>query len=200
MVRSGDDLAVRDRSQVVVEDFYRVGVAAKVVQAAPPPPTGPMQLVVQVAERFGVAEFVAESPVFRARVEYWYETEFRTNEELKAEIGQRIEERISKQQREFFLKEQLKEIKKELGLTKEDSQTEADKIEARIGKLTLTDEAREKINEELEKLKLLEPSSPEFNVTRAYLDWLTVLPWGVYTEDNYDIARAARRSTSLVSV
>ena len=55
----------------------------------------------------------------------------------------------------------------------------------------MSPEAQERIDEELGKLKLLEPSSPEFNVTRGYLDWLTVLPWGVYTEDNYDLKHAA---------
>ena len=56
----------------------------------------------------------------------------------------------------------------------------------------MTEEARERIDEELSKLKLIEPSSPEFNVIRGYLDWLTVLPWGVHTEDNYDLKSAAK--------
>lgn len=111
---------------------------------------------------------------------------------LKAQISKRIEERLSKQQREFFLKQQLKEIKKELGLAKDDTQTEVEKFQKRLKKLELSQEAKERIDEEMGKLKLLEPSSAEFNVTRAYLDWLTVLPWGVHTEDNYDIAHASR--------
>jgi len=111
---------------------------------------------------------------------------------LKADISKRIEERLSKQQREFFLKQQLKEIKQELGIAKDDTESEVEKFEKRLKKLTPSPEAQERIDEELEKLKLLEPSSAEFNVTRAYLDWLTVLPWGVYTEDNYDIAKAER--------
>ena len=111
---------------------------------------------------------------------------------LKADISKRIEERLSKQQREFFLKQQLKEIKQELGIAKDDTESELEKFEKRLKKLTPSPEAKERIDEELEKLKLLEPSSAEFNVTRAYLDWLTVLPWGVYTEDNYDIAKAER--------
>ena len=52
--------------------------------------------------------------------------------------------------------------------------------------------SRERIEEEMEKLKLIEPSSPEFNVSRSYLDWLTVLPWGVFTKDSYDISKASR--------
>jgi len=111
---------------------------------------------------------------------------------LKAQISKRIEERLSKQQREFFLKQQLQEIKKELGLSKDDTQSEVEKFEKRLKGLTLSEEASERIKEEIEKLKLLGPSSAEFNVTRAYLDWLTILPWGVYTEDNYDITKASQ--------
>jgi len=103
---------------------------------------------------------------------------------LQTKINKRIEERLSTQQREFFLKQQLKEIKEELGLTKDDKETEVDKYKKRLEKLTLTDEAQERVDEEMEKLSVLEPASAEFNVTRTYLDWLTILPWGVYTEDN----------------
>ncbi|MBT3226173.1 MAG: endopeptidase La [Deltaproteobacteria bacterium] len=112
---------------------------------------------------------------------------------LQAKINKQIEERLSTQQREFFLKQQLQEIKKELGLTKGDNETEFEKFEKRLKGLKLTsDEVKARIDEEMEKLKVLERSSPEFNVTRAYLDWLTVLPWGVYTKDNKDINKAAK--------
>jgi ATP-dependent Lon protease len=110
---------------------------------------------------------------------------------LKAQISKRIEDQLSKQQREFFLKQQLQEIKKELGLAKDEGESEIDKFQQRLKKLVLSDEARERIQDELEKLRLLGPSSAEFNVSRTYLDWLTILPWGVYTEDNYDIDKAA---------
>jgi ATP-dependent Lon protease len=111
---------------------------------------------------------------------------------LKAKISKRIEEQLSKQQREFFLKAQLHEIKKELGLAKDDTQTEIEKYENRLKKLVLSDEAREKVTEEIDKLKLLGSSSPEFNVIRTYLDWLTILPWGVYSKDSYNRKKAAR--------
>ncbi|MBC8257836.1 MAG: endopeptidase La [SAR324 cluster bacterium] len=111
---------------------------------------------------------------------------------LQVKISQRVEDRMSQQQREFFLREQLKEIKKELGLTKEGSESETERYEARIKKLKLSEEAKERIDEELEKLRLIEPASPEYNVTRTYLDWLTILPWGIYSKDFYNIQRAAR--------
>ena len=100
---------------------------------------------------------------------------------LQVKISQRVEDRMSQQQREFFLREQLKEIKKELGINKEGSECEKDKYEARIKKLKLSDEAKERIDEELDKLRLIEPASPEYSVTRTYLDWLTILPWGIYS-------------------
>ncbi len=111
---------------------------------------------------------------------------------LKAKISKRIEEQLSKQQREFFLKQQLQEIKKELGLAKDDTQAEIEKHEKRLKKRVLSDEAREKVKEEIEKLKLLGSSSPEFNVTRTYLDWLTIMPWGIYSKDSYNTKKASK--------
>ena len=111
---------------------------------------------------------------------------------IQARIRKQIEEKLSKQQREFFLHEQLKAIKKELGLEKEGKETEIDRFVQRIESLQLSDEAKERVDDEIAKFKLIEQASPEFTVTRNYLDWLTSLPWGVFTEDSYDIARAAR--------
>ena len=111
---------------------------------------------------------------------------------LQVKISQRVEDRMSQQQREFFLREQFKEIKKELGLTKEGSESETEKYEERIKKLKLTEEAKERIDEELEKMRLIEPASPEYHVTRTYLDWLTILPWGIYSKDFFNIQRADR--------
>jgi len=109
---------------------------------------------------------------------------------LQKKITQQIEEKISKQQKEFFLKEQLKEIKKELGLEKDEKSTEIEKFQEKIEKLKLTEEAAKKIDEEMNKMRLLEPHSAEYGVSRNYLDWLTSLPWGVNSVDNYDIAKA----------
>ena len=111
---------------------------------------------------------------------------------LQKKISQQIEERIAKNQKEFFLREQLKEIKKELGLEKDEKTSEIEKFEERAKKLRLSEEAVKRFNEELEKLKVLEPHSAEYGVTRNYLDWLTSLPWGIYSEDNYDIHKAKK--------
>ena len=90
--------------------------------------------------------------------------------QLQAEIRQRIEERVSKQQREFFLREQLKAIKKELGLEKDDKEADITRFMHRLEERTVSDEAKKRIDEEIDKFRLLEPSSPELNITRNYLD------------------------------
>ncbi len=111
---------------------------------------------------------------------------------LQTKISKQIEEKISAQQREFFLREQLKAIKHELGLEKEGKDTEIEKFQKRLKKLKLNEEAERAVADEMEKLQLIEPTSPEYNVSRNYLDWLTILPWGVFSKDSYSIARARR--------
>jgi len=111
---------------------------------------------------------------------------------LQTRISQKIEEKVSTQQREFFLREQLKAIKKELGLEKEGKTSEIEKFQQRLKGLKLTGEAESAVKEELEKFQLLEPTSPEYNVTRTYLDWLTILPWGKHSRDSYGLKRARR--------
>lgn len=106
---------------------------------------------------------------------------------LQSEINRQIQEKLSGQQREFFLREQLKAIKKELGLEKEGKTSEVEKFQQRLQELTLNEEARKAVDEELEKFQLLEPQSPEYIVSRNYLDWLTVLPWGRFSDDSFDL-------------
>ena len=109
---------------------------------------------------------------------------------LQQKITQQVEDKMTSQQREFFLKEQLKAIKQELGLEKEGKTTEIEKFRKRLVDLSLNPEAQQAVDEELEKFQVLEPLSPEYSVTRNYLDWLTILPWGKQSQDNYDLKRA----------
>lgn len=110
---------------------------------------------------------------------------------LQHEISAEVNTKISEHQREFFLKEQLKVIQKELGISKDDRTADVEAFEARLKDKTVPDPVREKIQEELHKLSILETGSPEYGVTRNYLDWATALPWGVHSKDNLDI-KAAR--------
>ncbi|MFO7924332.1 MAG: endopeptidase La [Bacteroidales bacterium] len=111
---------------------------------------------------------------------------------IQQDIQKQIEDKVSKHQREFFLREQLKVIKKELGLEKDDKSAEIDTFERKIKKLNLTTEASKVINEELEKMKALESGSAEYQVTRSYLTWLTDLPWGIHSDENYDLVIAGK--------
>jgi ATP-dependent Lon protease len=109
---------------------------------------------------------------------------------LHVEINKQIQEKISGQQREFFLKEQLKAIKKELGIEKEGKTSEIEKFQERLKGLTLNEEAKKAVDDEMDKLQLLDPHSPEYTVSRNYLDWLTILPWGKFSQDSYDVEKA----------
>eukprot|EP00753_Platysulcus_tardus_P015599 PLAT5119.1.p1 GENE.PLAT5119.1~~PLAT5119.1.p1 ORF type:complete len:890 (+),score=512.53 PLAT5119.1:56-2671(+) len=110
---------------------------------------------------------------------------------LQMEIQSQVEEKMSENQRRYFLMEQLKHIKKELGMEKDDKEALISKFQERIADLDVPDDVTEVIVEETEKFQALERNSPEFNVTRNYLDWLTALPWGVHSEDCYDLTAAA---------
>ena len=111
---------------------------------------------------------------------------------LQSSINQKIEATISKTQREFFLKEQLKTIKKELGLEKDDRTVDVEKFEERLKKRKLSDEVDKVIQDEMEKLQVLEPQSAEYSVSRNYLDWLTVVPWGMMSKENRDLEKAEK--------
>jgi ATP-dependent Lon protease len=107
-------------------------------------------------------------------------------------IRRSVEERMHTQQREFLLREQLKAIQKELGIAKDDRTAELDKFKGRLTDLTLTAEAQKRVDEEMEKMGMLETGSPEYAVTRNYLDWITLLPWGRHSQDKLDLKRARR--------
>jgi len=111
---------------------------------------------------------------------------------LQFNIRERVEENLNQQQRDFFLRQQLKEIQKELGMVKDERTADAELFEERIEKLTLSSEARKKADEELNKIKILDPQSPEYGVARNWLDWLTQLPWGQVSHDKLDLTRARK--------
>ncbi|XP_022719530.1 lon protease homolog 1, mitochondrial-like [Durio zibethinus] len=111
---------------------------------------------------------------------------------IQESIAKAIEEKISGEQRRYLLNEQLKAIKKELGLETDDKTALSAKFRERLepNREKCPPHVLQVIEEELTKLQLLEASSSEFNVTRNYLDWLTVLPWGNYSDENFDVIRA----------
>ncbi|XP_021560827.2 LOW QUALITY PROTEIN: lon protease homolog, mitochondrial [Neomonachus schauinslandi] len=109
---------------------------------------------------------------------------------LQQRLGREVEEKIKQTHRKYLLQEQLKIIKKELGLEKEDKDAIEEKFRERLKELVVPKHVMDVVDEELSKLGLLDNHSSEFNVTRNYLDWLTSIPWGKYSNENLDLARA----------
>ena len=111
---------------------------------------------------------------------------------LQNNINTKIEATITKSQKEFFLKEQLKTIKKELGIERDEKVSEREKFENRLKDKKVPEDVKIVINEELDKLVTLDTQSAEYAVTRGYLDWLTVLPWGILSKDMHNLKKAER--------
>ncbi len=109
---------------------------------------------------------------------------------LQAKIAEKTQEQLSDQQREFFLRQQLKVIQKELGISKDDRESDIDKFTARLKSLRVPEHVQTRVDDELEKLQILEPASAEYGVTRNYLDWVTSVPWGVMSKDRLDLQHA----------
>ena len=111
---------------------------------------------------------------------------------LQKKIQDQITEKVTKQQREFFLKEQLKAIKQELGLEVDAKNKEYNKFKDVLDGLELEEEVKEKSYEELEKLGLMDTHSPEYSVTRNYLETICSLPWNRLSPESIDIQKARR--------
>lgn len=111
--------------------------------------------------------------------------------ELGKKIQTNVQEELGKSQREFYLREQLKAIRKELG---EDSETEAEvtELQGKIDESGMPDEARKEAQRELDRLQKLPTAAAEYGVIKTYLDWLTSLPWDKSTEGGIDVADARR--------
>lgn len=111
---------------------------------------------------------------------------------LQSKIRTQVEEKMTEQQRKFFLREQLKVIQKELGLAKDDRTADVERFRERLAQRQPPQAALQRIENELDKLAVLESGSPEYAVTRNYLDVITELPWHVYSVDNLDLQHARR--------
>ncbi len=109
--------------------------------------------------------------------------------ELGRKIQSEAQSEMEKTQREYFLREQLKAIRRELGEAGE-QQMEVEEFREKIEKAGMPEEAEKEARRELDRLSKLPTAAAEYSVIRTYLDWLTSLPWNVQTEDNLDIAHA----------
>jgi ATP-dependent Lon protease len=111
--------------------------------------------------------------------------------ELGSKIQSQVREGIDKSQREYFLREQLKAIQKELG-EKDERTVEIDELRRRLIQAKLPPEAMKEGERELDRLAKMPPAAAEYTVSRTYLEWLIDLPWAVSTEDNLDISQAQK--------
>jgi len=129
----------------------------------------------------------------KERLEKIYELLSRELEilEIERKINSRVRKQIDKSQKEYYLREQLKAIQRELG-EKEGNAEEIEHYQEKLAKLEVPEEVKEKVEKELDKLSKLSPGSPEVGVTRTYLDWIFDLPWNTETADNLDIKNARK--------
>jgi len=111
--------------------------------------------------------------------------------ELGGKIQSQVQSEMSKTQRDYYLREQLKAIQQELGETDE-RQAEIKEIRAKIEAANLPDYVLKEVDKELKRFERLPPASAEYTVIRTYLDWLIEIPWNRGTEDNLDLVKAKR--------
>ena len=109
---------------------------------------------------------------------------------IQKKITEQLNEKISKSQREYFLKEELKAIKGELGMAVDAKTSEYQRFKDAVEKLALQGEVKEQVEQELEKFSLMDASSPEFTVTRNYLETIVALPWNDDSRETIDIEKA----------
>jgi ATP-dependent Lon protease len=109
--------------------------------------------------------------------------------QVERKIRSRVKKQMERNQKEYYLNEQMNAIQKELG-EKDEFKVELAEIEKKIESKKLSKEARDKVNKEFRKLKMMSPMSAEATVVRNYIDWILTLPWGEHTEDNWDLDRA----------
>ena len=108
---------------------------------------------------------------------------------IEKQVQSRIRKQLEKNQKDYYLREQIRAIQEELG---DDNSSQNDELRERLRKTPLSDEAREKAERELDRLSRMAPGTPEISVSQTYIEWILDLPWGEYTTDNLDLKRARR--------
>jgi ATP-dependent Lon protease len=178
----------------------------KIVKLSPQLPDDLQTIVINIEQPGRMADYVAsnlpnlsiiskqlvlEQISVRKRLEY-LNTEL-TKElevlELRSKIQNQVQEEVGKSQREYFLREQLRAIQRELGET-DDTQREVDELRTQVEASGMTEEARKEADRELGRLSRMNPAAAEYTVSRTYLDWLVTLPWTVLTTEKIDIVHA----------
>jgi len=169
-----------DELQVVVVNTSHPGKLADLVGS---------NLNLTVEEKQGLIEAID----IKKRLEHL--TVFLNRELEVLEMGSKIQDQVQtelgKNQREYFLREQLRAIQKELGIGDERS-VEIDELREKVQKAKLPEEAEKEALRELDRLSKMQPGAAEYTVSRTYLDWMIILPWSKSTKDNLNIDEAQK--------
>ena len=107
--------------------------------------------------------------------------------ELETKLQYKIHEAVEKNQKDYYLREQIRIYQKELGDTEF---SDAEELRKKLAETPLNDEAREKCAKEIDRLSHMAPGTPEITTSLSYIEWLLEMPWGKYTQDNLDLGRA----------
>ena len=184
-----------------------IGVFEDIVQLSPSLSEEAVAMVRNIEEPGRLADFVAatvpglgsaekqkvlEELDVRSRYELLLRLLSKEREvlQLRSKIESQVQDQLSQTQREFYLREQLKAIQKELG---EDSdQAETEELEKQIEESGMPEEAMKEAKRELKRLSRMNPAAADYTVTRTYLDWLATLPWKKSSGKEVDVAKAAK--------
>jgi ATP-dependent Lon protease len=178
----------------------------KIVSLSPALPDELAAVAMNVSDPGRLADFIAasipsiatptrqellETPDVKLRLKKLVESLTKETEvlELSSKIQSQVQSEMSKSQREYYLREQLKAIQRELGEADERTH-EVEEIRQKIEAAGMTEEAKREALRELDRLSKMPPAAAEYTVARTYLDWLTALPWQRETQDQIDIANA----------
>jgi ATP-dependent Lon protease len=203
-----DDNSLVDNVEIEALTINLKKLAREVIEMMPELPAAATELVESISHPGSLADLIAanvdvpieekqavlETIDLKARMELVLELLNRKREILKLsnKIDSAVKGEMSKTQREYYLRQQLKAIKEELGEMGEDEE-ELDELGERIKKAQLPPEVEKVANKEMNRLKTIPAASSEYTVSRTYLDWIADLPWSKTTEDNLDIENARKQ-------
>ena len=108
---------------------------------------------------------------------------------IEKQVQSRLKKQIDRNQKDYYLREQIKAIQEELG---DKEATDVEELREKLRNTPVNDETREKVEKELERISRMAPGAPEIGVSRTWVEWILDLPWGKYTTDNLDLKRARR--------
>jgi len=206
-----EDKTAADNVEIEALTINLKKLAREVIEMMPELPAAATELVESITHPGHLADLIAanvdvpieekqavlETVDLKARMKLVLELLNRKREILKLsnKIDSAVKGEMSKTQREYYLRQQLKAIKEELGEMGEDEE-ELDELAERIKKAQLPPDVEKVANKEMNRLKTIPAASSEYTVARTYLDWIADLPWSKLSEDNLDIENARKQLDS----